>query len=374
MQARITRWWRDAALLLLNTVAFLVAINLLCAAFLGIRARLRHEELGYDVRELGIDTVAKAYPDLSRDDLKAFLRENDRTKMGWWAYDSSTQFKFPEMHSRFVNVAAAGFRTNGKSQRWPPDPQAFNVFVFGGSTSFGVGVPDSQTYSSYLPAQLQALHPGRKFEVYNFAVTAHMSSQERARFEKLLLAGAKPDLAIFFDGFNECAFNGDPAMTPSLEWAVHEFNKPSAISRALFFAKSLAAGRVASAIVHRHDDFVTKSLDCGPVIQRYVTNKAMTEAIAARFGVATLFVWQPTPFYNHDLRYDIFAKYTEGMKPYAACFAKMATMRPQLGDDFLWLADMQLGRKENLYVDAAHYTAAFHHEIARALAAAVRVP
>ena len=35
-----------------------------------------------------------------------------------------------------------------------------------------------------------------------------------------------------------------------------------------------------------------------------------------------------------------------------------------LGDDFLWLADMQEGRTEPLYMDAVHYTAQFCEAIA----------
>jgi hypothetical protein len=35
-----------------------------------------------------------------------------------------------------------------------------------------------------------------------------------------------------------------------------------------------------------------------------------------------------------------------------------------LGSDFLWLADMQLDRQENFYVDSVHYNPAFNREIA----------
>ena len=38
-----------------------------------------------------------------------------------------------------------------------------------------------------------------------------------------------------------------------------------------------------------------------------------------------------------------------------------------LGEDFLWLADMQVGKTNNLYVDNIHYDAGFSREIARAI-------
>jgi hypothetical protein len=43
-----------------------------------------------------------------------------------------------------------------------------------------------------------------------------------------------------------------------------------------------------------------------------------------------------------------------------------------LGDDVLWLGDLQRDRHENLYVDSVHYTPAFSQAIAREIAEALR--
>jgi hypothetical protein len=89
---------------------------------------------------------------------------------------------------------------------------------------------------------------------------------------------------------------------------------------------------------------------------QYLANKSMIEAISAAHGVAAFFVWQPVSFYNYDRRHHLFADTDE---PHVqAGYAHMAELagEGQLGEDFLWLADLQVGMEEPLYVDQAHYS------------------
>jgi hypothetical protein len=54
------------------------------------------------------------------------------------------------------------------------------------------------------------------------------------------------------------------------------------------------------------------------------------------------------------------------VRPQIAGYPLMAESRSEmeLGSDFLWLADVQKNKQENLYVDEVHYTALFNKEIA----------
>jgi hypothetical protein len=73
--------------------------------------------------------------------------------------------------SEFVNVTSAFHRRTIQSP--PPQPGARRVFVFGGSTTWGYGVPDSDT----VPSRLQALL-GPAYDVQNTAGIAWQSTQE----------------------------------------------------------------------------------------------------------------------------------------------------------------------------------------------------
>src|SRR5205085_2675003 len=104
----------------------------------------------------------------------------------------------------YVNVDPGGFRWSGDQGPWPPDPKNFNIFFFGGSTGFGYGVRDAETVASQLAAFLnQTKAVSRPIKIYNFGRAGYYSTPERMLFERLLLEGHRPQLAVFMDGLNE---------------------------------------------------------------------------------------------------------------------------------------------------------------------------
>jgi hypothetical protein len=104
----------------------------------------------------GMNTVMKAYPGWSRKDVAQLLHETVAVES---AYDVITQVKLLPDRGRFVTIDRAGFRQIAEQAPWPPDPKAVNIFVFGGSTTFGVGLPDSETIPSELQQALAGSHP-----------------------------------------------------------------------------------------------------------------------------------------------------------------------------------------------------------------------
>jgi hypothetical protein len=105
------------------------------------------------------------------------------------------------------------------------------------------------------------------------------------------------------------------------------------------------------------------------VVERWLANKKMIESLAATYGVRAVFVWQPIPLYKYDLRYHFFLHSDQEFGGFARAeygYPVVAALQAErrLGPDVLWLADMQQDKRENLYVDSVHYTAAFSKEIA----------
>lgn len=357
----IRRTWRAASLLFFNTLVLLLLLNAGARIALRIRAAIRHDDLGANVQLKGLDTIARAYPGWTEENLKSFLRENHAIHRHEWAYDPFTAFRIRPLRGRYINVSAAGFRLSGSAQPWPPSPRSYNVFLFGGSTTFGVGVPDDGTIAAFLQRELPSAR------VYNFGVPAFYSSQERARFQQLLASGVKPDLAVFIDGMNEFLFTGEPEMTAQLRYGLDQITRPSIAGRTMFLLRALPLTRIVLGAV-KPSEAPAPALDCQSLLARWDKNRKMIEASGAAFGVRTLFVWQPIPTYRYEERYNLFGDWSRGMKDLNRCYEAMAARRATSGDNFLWLADLQQDRRENLYVDAGHYTAAFNQVIARAIA------
>ena len=251
-------------------------------------------------------------------------------------FEPHTLFRVPPMSGLFVNVTEAGYRQGAEPQRWPPKSDA--VFVFGGSTAFGYGVADAETIPAHLQTELGA-------QVYNWASPNFASVQERIRFEQLLLDGHRPRAAIFIDGFSDFIA---PYYQPVMLEPLARATQPRSILRRIFEPKRGVTCRVPDPAV---------------VVDRYLRNRQLLRAVCRELGVRLLTVWQPVPCF----RYAGPAQGHGDSAPLIECVVRgyelMETRRPD-PEDFLWLADIQRGRSDSLYVDADHYTAAFSREIA----------
>ena len=156
-----------------------------------------------------------------------------------WEYEGRTTFKEIARKGEHVNVSNLGFRRNGKNN---PDDNLFNeikklnntnlVYFFGGSTTFGYGVPDSHTIPSYLEKI-----SNKNLKVINFGRGYYYSQQENDLLNDLLKKGAPvPKVAIFLNGGNERCWG--TAYEPQLKslfskasyagykWEVDEYAKP----------------------------------------------------------------------------------------------------------------------------------------------------
>jgi hypothetical protein len=360
---------RTTAGVLFNSLLLFVAVNLaLWAAYAWHDHRQEANPLLVHPKEW----LAAAFPGWSHADLKAMLHEHK----GGFSYDDYVMFKHPPVRGRYVNVSENGFRVSRAQGPWPPAPTNFNVFVFGGSTMFGTWVPDEQTVSSFLQAAL-ARRLATNVCVYNFGTPFYYSTQERLRFERLLGQGIVPHAAVFVDGLNDFSQLDD---TPAhREWFVEAFeaaNKKKSLLPAL--VQELPAARLVRSITVRarvpvRHDPATLPAKAARVIATYRENKLMIESLCAAHGVAPVFVWQPIPRYNYDLKYfpwyHTLRTYTQD--PHAVGYPQMRALydRGALGTNFLWCADLQADEHECLYVDICHYTAKFSEKFGEAIAA-----
>jgi hypothetical protein len=73
--------------------------------------------------------------------------------------------------------------------------------MFGGSTVFSYGTPDNYTLPSLLSEELCNLNYSVK--VVNFGVGGYTTTQEFISYMLALRSGEKPDLAIFYNGYND---------------------------------------------------------------------------------------------------------------------------------------------------------------------------
>lgn len=369
----IAQSYRLAANTILALILVLVVVNVGGYLFLRYLKLVQAGTADIPVIAEYGEHVRAAYPGWSAVDVNDLLYEIWSRPL---VYESFTQFKEQAHEGRFVNVDEVGFRHVKDQAPWPPAEAAFNVFVFGGSTTFGYGVPDDGTVASFLQEHLRQAF-GRTVAVYDFGRGFYYSTHEMLLFIKLLQKGFVPDLAVFVDGFNDFYYAGakDLIWTDALKRS--QSRSLGEIARSFWmetpFARALLrVSERASRDASEKEKPAAKSPDAesqdkaaasvaslvDKTLSRYQRNQRLIEGTAAEFGVPTIFVLQPVPSYRYDTSHHPFYQAGERERAlYQTGYAafEQAAARGELGTRFVSCDDIQEGVTELSYVDAVHY-------------------
>ena len=376
----IAKIYRQVSLLLLHIVLIFLFLNII--AYMGFRFKtLIKEHMGglNPVYAKYGEAVYRAYPGWNKLEINQLLQETWSRPL---VYESVTQFKERPFRGKYVNVDKNGFRYGKKQGPWPPKSEFRNVFVFGGSTTFGYGLPDQETIPSYLQEKLNRKAGSDEFRVYNFGQGYYYSTQEMLLFQKLLLQRFKPEVAVFIDGLNEFYFSdtNEFLWSHSLEHCAERDVSTQAIS----ILRELPLGRamqwLVTNLVNRGsqekeetgqrsgvaEKELRKVIDF--TIDRYKRNQKLIRSIAGAYGVRVLFIWQPIPCYKIDPKSHPFASGSLG-KPkrlFSEGYQEMEKRKNkgEFNDNFIWAADLQEGLDGSLYVDEVHYSALLCKELA----------
>lgn len=377
MNERFNRWmgaYRTAALVLLNCVVVFLVLNVM--VWLGLRlANAFAPPSNVVVQKYGDAELVSVYPGMAEADIRRLLDECWKLQRGFQPY---VHFREVPFTGRFVNVHPAGFRRSADQAPWPPDREAFNVFFFGGSTTFAYGLADGDSVPSQLQRALRE-RGHRRVAVYNFGAGSYQSTQEKIHFSELLVDGYRPQMAIFLDGLNEFAFPHVPQDTDLLRQQLGDKRAlrlralasvldglPLAqLARAMMRSAHYPAGDPSSVPGRTETMELAES-----VSRRYLENLRQIAAMSRSAGVVPVFVWQPTPYYRYDATHHPFYERGGVNRHASAGYGRMreiiAREPPQA--PFFWAADIQEHLREPLYVDSVHYTAAMARRLAEWIA------
>lgn len=317
----------------------------------------------------GESIIRQVYPGWNKDELADLLVES------WsrpYIFQKYVHFRERPFHGKYINVHEAGFRSSINQGPWPPDrDKYFTIFLFGGSTTFGYGVPDNQTIASHLQTFFTNIHSEKEIRIYNFGQGHYYSTQERILFQELIAAGYKPDLALFIDGLNEFFYYDEDHAPYASDFAklvrgelwslwLKSMRQKSFFMTITQWKKSFRAlffNRQRRLQKNRYNHHDPSRIQC--VINRFMMNKRMIEAVAASYSISTQFIWEPVPTYNYDLSLHPYAavgfgRHTYSQTGYPAMKAYLE-QHPEV-KDLLWCADIHEGTTEPLYVDIVHYS------------------
>lgn len=296
---RVRTLYRGAALLLLNLVVLLAAVEIV--AF-GLSFAAKKLPAPAEVIDARVTLDVYAANDWAADYWAEFLRAAPRLD-----YQPFVLWKTSSFEGETINVDEAGIRMTPGVECVEG---AYRVFAFGGSTMWGVGAPDWGTIPAYLQTELVA----RRQEpvcVVNFGETAFVSTQEVIRLMMQLQAGNVPDMVIFYDGINDVYATyqtGIAGVHQNLEGVAARFEqRPVDVEPPLVaWLQETATYKLLADLAGMNDDAsapVTVLIDeeseqdllrlVEPVVRVYRNNYEMVGALAETYGFEYAFFWQP---------------------------------------------------------------------------------
>ncbi len=301
---RVRRRYMQLAILLLNTIILLIGTTLLAYAYYAIRPDPIQPVYSASLRP-------RAMHRMSAEQAAIFFKAFDRMgEAETYIYQPWVGFSERVFHSERLNVDEAmpipTRRTWQNSENRGGQPLV--IWMFGGSTMFGWGVPDDQTIASHLARTLAHTLPERSVTVINHGHSYFFSSQELALFQTLLRRGGRCDFAVFLDGLNDAflyslqdapafsnrmrsAFEQEQRRNPTVEthffWISREFPP-------LKLLASIKSRLVGQRIAVTHP-LLTHSGPTYDALRKYQLNMAAEAALGSTQGIKTLFFWQPVP-------------------------------------------------------------------------------
>jgi hypothetical protein len=288
--------WHVVGILLLAVLANEAGID----GWRRLSRRLRHRRATRPERAALANAYAEAdWAVAYFDEFRRAVRVDWKPYVEWW------QRPF---RGAYVTIDERGLRpTPGETAA---EADALRILCFGGSTMMGMGARDDHTIPALLARRLAEL--GHRAVVTNYGQLGHNATQETITLQRLLKAGARLDIAVFYDGVNEMAC---AEQTGAADGLFNEARRRAEFNLLLpERRRDLAAAALCALMPRtlRRLRRLTRLELRGPmpapgvdlrqldiphlaraVLAVYLANLRLVRLLAAEFGFCPIFFWQP---------------------------------------------------------------------------------
>lgn len=293
-------------------------------------------------------------------------------------------------HSTYVNNDESPFGTWRRTMN-PVDSGCdhrphTDIWIFGGSTVYGTGVPDWATVPSLLSRDLNSSESPCVF-VINFGTEGYVTNQELILLTEQLKAGHRPSFALFYDGVNE-SYAG--AVSPGIATAHISLERIRALVDGSIASKfdflqnsyALQLARAASGSVgrvHAAEPLAPQAnAKAVAALDNYEANLRLARILGQGYGFRVMCFWQPAFVYGRK-PLDPFEKAIPRNESEMNAFQIMgvvyqeAARRSSTNHHFVFLGNILDSVHEPLYIDKwMHLSPQGNEIVAQTLANAIQ--
>ena len=271
-------------------------------------------------------------------------------------------------NGKYINTDSSPYgiwrRTINPPNRACEKQSSFEVWMFGGSTLYGTGVPDWATIPSYLSRDLNSATTAC-IVVRNFGVEGYVTNQEVILLMEQLKGGRRPGMVIFYDGVND-AYAG--AVSPGVPTAHMSLSNIKArvegtVAGRLDFLRSsytlqlavaaLNSLRMGGAAKRGVDETESKAVT---TLGNYERNLQFATILGNAYGFRVFSFWQPAFVYGHKslFPFEVTIAGNQAAKNSFNILAKVyqdAERRAAMDHTFVFLGNVFDSVKEPVYID-----------------------
>lgn len=293
----------------------------------------------------------------------------------------------PEWHGKYVNNDKYQFgvvrRTTDSLGPECKNQPVMDVWMFGGSTLYGSGVPDWATIPSLLAKELNST-PKRCVAITNFGTEAYNTNQEVLLLIEQLKAGRRPDAVIFYDGVND-SYTGvyQPGIaTAHMQYAQISARVESKLAGKLEFLRHSYALMLVRRMLlskQKQDPAAIEAetkLKAAQTLDNYQANLQMVRSLAGIYHFSVYSFWQPSlaygskpivPYEKELIRVDTNSPDGSALQPMRFAYQE-AERRVAKNGGFTFLANILDSEQEPLYLDEWHLGPKGNELVAQAIA------
>ena len=365
---RIAVVYKSLAILVLNAIVIFVCLD--CATWAWSRA---HNVLVPPSEHAGVDPRANSSFYLSQPWAAQYWHEFFLSREV--RYHAFVLYRRAPFRGETINIDQDGIRVTPGVDC---SPNAFKVFVFGGSAMWGTGSPDWHTIPSYLQVNLTKIKTGPVC-VVNFGESGYVSTQSVIELTLQLQLGNVPDVTLFFDGVNDIytayqygrvGLHGDfdqlaakvehrdgPRQAPLLEL----LERSSLYALAVSLVSKLRQEVPSTRQLHTYE---TEGVDVdklsNDILQIYLSNYKIVDGLVQKYGFQSFFFWPPhltsckKPLTTEEL------ELKRGLDPalaklYLAVYHKIESLLPDY-QNLIYMGTIFDDYKQLIWLDDNHVT------------------
>ena len=366
MEAAGTTWIKRAGIAVVLIVVWLAWVEAACFA------RLRMANTDTDVIPRSrLQAVYKNAPWVN-------TLADEWKPSNLFSYEAYVGWERKPFHGQTINIDARGIRKSDPSHcsdRRTDDVAV--IWMFGGSTIWGAGVPDWLTIPSLLAARYEK--DGHPVCVLNFGEKAWVNTQEMVKLTlELKRTTRKPDMVIFYDGpadVYETYQSGRAGLHQNFDDTRQTLEGRASSGSGNFryllesnvgkvFLQQLLHDRMGTRASAKNADAMARA-----TVQCYLDNVRLIQALGREYEFEPMFFWEPAlSTGNKHLTSEEEAakaasrKQTPGLEEVDQ--AAYALVKAQAQPPVFPIADALDSATDTVYFDEAHVSAEGNHLVA----------